>query len=107
MQLLKPLTDMLTDVKNCDIDLSVIALAAFKIKNISSQAVRLSHVVLGNQLYLTMDAFSIDIAAVLQQKVDDHWRPVSFFSKKLTPTESRYSTFEREFIAAYLAVCYF
>lgn len=32
---------------------------------------------------------------------------MSFFSKKLTPTESKYSTFRRESLAAYSAVHYF
>ena len=34
----------------------------------------------------------------------DKWRPISFFSKKLTPTETKYSTFGRELVAAYLVV---
>ncbi len=30
------------------------------------------------------------------QKSGDHWRPLGFFSGKLTDTESRYSTFDRD-----------
>jgi hypothetical protein len=35
----------------------------------------------------------------MQQKSDNHWRPLGFFSRKLTDTESRYSTFDRESVA--------
>ena len=30
------------------------------------------------------------------------WHPISFFSRKMTPTETRYSTFDRENLAVYL-----
>jgi hypothetical protein len=30
----------------------------------------------------------------MQQKSKDHWQPLGFFSRKLTDTESRYSTFD-------------
>ena len=35
------------------------------------------------------------------------WQPLTFFSKKLSDTETRYSTFDRELLGAYLAVCHF
>ena len=35
------------------------------------------------------------------------WHPISFFSRKLTPTETRYSTFDRELLAVYLAIRHF
>jgi hypothetical protein len=38
---------------------------------------------------------------------DNGWQPLSFFSAKLSPTEARYSAFDRELLAAYLAVRYF
>lgn len=104
----KTLDRYLTDVKNCDIVLSDEALAAFhQIKVLLSRAVELSRVVPGSELCLAVDASSIGVGAVLQQKIDDHWKPISFFSKKLTSTESRYSTFGRELLAAYSAVRYF
>ena len=48
-----------------------------------SQAEKLSHVVPGN-LCLAVDASSIGVCAVLEQKMGEKWRPISFFSKKLT-----------------------
>jgi hypothetical protein len=40
----------------------------------------------------------------MQQKSGDHWQPLGFFSRKLTDTESRYSTFDRELLAAHAAI---
>ncbi|XP_037557598.1 uncharacterized protein LOC119434526, partial [Dermacentor silvarum] len=48
-----------------------------------------------------VDASDIAIGAVLQQLNDGTWHPTAFFSKKLTPTERRYSTFGRELLAVY------
>jgi cleavage and polyadenylation specificity factor subunit 1 len=43
----------------------------------------------------------------MQQKSGDHWRPLGFFSRKLADTESRYSTFDRELLAAQAAIKHF
>ena len=53
------------------------------------------------------DASDIAVGAVLQQKVNDQWCPIAFFSKRLTPPETRYSTFDRELLAVYLAIKHF
>jgi hypothetical protein len=37
----------------------------------------------------------------MQQKSGDHWRPLGFFSRKLTDKESPYSTFDRKLLAAH------
>ena len=34
------------------------------------------------------------VGAVLQQNINGTWQPVSFFSRKMTPAETRYSTFD-------------
>jgi hypothetical protein len=44
---------------------------------------------------LATDASNTHVGAVLQQKVNGSWQPLSFFSKKLSPPETRYSTFDR------------
>jgi cleavage and polyadenylation specificity factor subunit 1 len=56
---------------------------------------------------IVADASSIAVGGVLQNKVDDEWKPIAFFSRKLTATEKNYSTFGRELLAAYLAVRHF
>lgn len=98
-QIVKPLTDIFTNVKNCDI-----ALAAFhKIKSVLSHAVKLSRIVSGKELC----ASSVGVGAVLQEKIDDQWKTISFFFRKLSPTEVRYCTSGQELLAAYAAVCNF
>lgn len=41
---------------------------------------------------------------MLQQFIDDIWQPVSFFSKCLKPTMTKYSTFGQELLAVCFAV---
>ena len=53
------------------------------------------------------DASDTAIGAVLQQRIDSVWSPLSYFSRKLTPAETRYSTFDRELPAVYLAIKHF
>ena len=43
----------------------------------------------------------------MQQKTGGHWRPLGFFSRKLSETESRYSTFDRELLAVFAAITHF
>jgi hypothetical protein len=52
------------------------------------------------ELSLATDASSPHIGGAMQQKSGDHWRPLGFFSRKLSDRESRYSTFDREGLAA-------
>ena len=47
------------------------------------------------------------VGGALQQLVDGAWQPLAFFSKRMQPAQSRYSTFGRELLAAYLAVKHF
>jgi hypothetical protein len=43
----------------------------------------------------------------MQQKSGDHCHPLGFFWKKLNPTKSHYSTFDRKLLAAYLSIRHF
>lgn len=45
--------------------------------------------------------------AILQKFVDGSWQPLGFFSKRLQPAETCYSTFGRKLSAVYLAIRYF
>ena len=56
---------------------------------------------------LTFDASDSHVGSVLQQRVDNAWFPLAFFSKKLSDTERRYSAFDRELLAAYISVRHF
>lgn len=44
---------------------------------------------------------------MIQQESNDDWKPVAFFSKKLTPTQTRYSAFDRELLVIFLAIKHF
>jgi hypothetical protein len=59
------------------------------------------------KLSLATDASDTHIGGVMQQKSGDQWRPLGFFSRKLTDTESHYSTFDRELLAAHAAIKHF
>ena len=56
---------------------------------------------------LTTDASDVAIGAVLQQRINDMWVPLAFFSKKLRSPEMKYSAFDRELLALYLATRHF
>ena len=56
---------------------------------------------------LMADASDTAVGAVLQQHIKDTWHPIAFFSKKMTPAETRYSTFDRELLAVYQAIKHF
>ena len=69
--------------------------------------VGLAHPVLNAPLSVVTDAYTTYVGAALQQWVHRAWQPLAFFSKKLSDTEARYSTFNRELLGAYLAVRHF
>ena len=56
---------------------------------------------------LMTDASDTAVGAVLQQNIKGTWKPISFFSCKLNPAETRYSTFDRELLAVFLGIKHF
>lgn len=59
------------------------------------------------RLVLSTDASGDAVGAALQQLVDGELRPLSFFSRRLQPAQTRYSTFGRELLAIYYAIRHF
>lgn len=53
---------------------------------------------------IATDASSIGVGAVLQQKIGESWKPIAFYSKKLTPAEAKYSAYDRELLGIFKAV---
>ena len=49
---------------------------------------------------LAVDASNTHLSAVLQQLLDGSWAPLSFYSRKLSGTEKKYSAFDFELLAA-------
>ena len=72
------------------------------IKICLAKATMLSHPKLGAPTFIMSDAFNTAVGAVLQQFVDGVWHPISYFSHKLSPAETKYSTFDRELLAIYI-----
>ena len=114
-QIIQPLTDMLRSTiptqksRNTSLEWSEPATTAVdKIKVTLAQSTMLSHPQPDAELCLMTDASDVvAVGAVLQQKVDNHWQPLGFFSKRLQPTETRYSAFGRELLAVYLSIRHF
>ena len=69
--------------------------------------VPLAHPLPHAELSLATDASDTHIGGVLQQREVKGWRPLGFFSKKLSTTESKYSAFDRELLAAFTAIRHF
>lgn len=108
--LLQPLEELLRDPKSPTAPLvwSEDAQRAFKeTKAALASATFLLHPIPDALTSVMVDASSMAVGAILQQLVRGVWTPLSFFSKKLSSTEQRYSTFGRELLAVYLAVKHF
>nr|VZI41386.1 unnamed protein product [Spirometra erinaceieuropaei] len=100
--ILAPLTDLLKS-KAKPIELSPAAHTAFEeAKKALSDATMLHSSAL--TLILTTDASSSAVGAVLHQQVYNQLQPLAFFSQKLQPAQTRYSTFCRELLVIYLAI---
>lgn len=70
-------------------------------------AVTLSYPYADATLSLVTDASNTCAGAVLQQLVKSSWKPLGFFSKRLSETQQRYSTYDRELLAIYMAIKHF
>lgn len=82
--------------------------AAFeRCKNELANAAILAHPRKNAILSLSTDASDFACGAVLHQLTENGPQPLGFFSKKLTPTEAKYSTYDRELLAIYKAVKHF
>lgn len=84
------------------------ALKAFKkCKDLISNATTLAFPRADAQLSLQVDASDVAAGAVLHQLVQNKLEPLGFFSKKFSGTEVKYSTFDRELLAIFMAVKHF
>lgn len=84
------------------------SLAAFhKTKDDLCNAALLAHPDCDSKLGLTTDASDKALGAVLHQFKDGAWQPLAFFSRKLSPSQQKYSPYDRELLAIYEAIKYF
>lgn len=87
---------------------SEMATQAFdKIKHDLCQATLLAHPIANAQLSLVVDASSTGLGATLQQEANGVTTPLGFYSRTLTPAETKYATYDRELLAAYASIRYF
>ena len=78
--------------------------AVAKAKDMLAKATLLVHPSPSAPTSIVTDASSIAVGAVLQQLQNGVWSPLAFFSKRLSPAETRYAAFDRELLAVFLAV---
>jgi RNase H-like domain found in reverse transcriptase/Reverse transcriptase (RNA-dependent DNA polymerase)/Integrase zinc binding domain/Integrase core domain len=107
---LKPLTDALQGPggKKKQLQWSEEMAAAFKrIKQLLCTATSLAHPDPAAGISLAVDASDTHVGAVLQQGRGASKQPLAYYSKKLDAAQRRYSAFDRELLAAYLAVRHF
>ena len=108
--ILQPLTDLLKNrkKKNQPIELNEREFSAFsRAKDELANATSLIHPRSDVPVNLFVDASDVGVGGVVHQLVDNEWQPLAFFSKRLQDRETRYSTFGRELLAAYLGIRHF
>ncbi len=109
-ELMHPLHELLPNRKSTSATLnwSEDTIAAFNAtKDALANATLLSYPRPDAPTSVMTDASDLAVGAVLQQYSNGTWHPISFFSKKMKPAETRYSTFDRELLAIYLAIRHF
>ena len=85
----------------------VLKAAFIHAKDILIKVPQLTHPRPSAPISLAVDASDSHVGAVLQQKIEDAWFMLSFFSRKLSEAEKKYSAFDRELLAAYLSIRHF
>ena len=108
--ILTPLNALLkaTSTNSHTLQWNSVATSSFQeIKDALVKATLLVHPKPEAPINVMTDASDVAIGAVLQQYLDGKWCPLSYFSRKLSPTEQRYSTFDCELLAVYCAIRHF
>lgn len=108
-QLMRPLHAALSGTsKNADLNWTSEMRKAFHLtKDALAHATMLVHPRNNAVLALTVDASDVAVGGVLEQEVAGKWQPLAFFSRQLRTPEQKYSAFDRELLALYLAIRHF
>jgi RNase H-like domain found in reverse transcriptase/Reverse transcriptase (RNA-dependent DNA polymerase)/Integrase zinc binding domain/Integrase core domain len=106
---LRPLTDACRGGQSEPLVWTEAMAAAFNdSKKAICEAAELAHPRADATLFLAVDASNTHVGAALQQEVAGKSpRPLAFFSAKLSPAQAKYSAFDRELLACYLAIRHF
>ena len=106
-----PLNEYLRDSRKNDkrpIIWTPVAEEAFnECKESLANATILSHPSDAAETRLVCDASDFAIGAALEQRLDDLWKPLAFFSRKLNSAQQNYSAYDRELTAIAEAIKYF
>ena len=106
-KILRPLTDALAGNPKSLKCLEAHQGSFEKAKSALSSAVPLAHPSPSAEVSLVTDASATQVGAVLQQREKSSWRPLAFFSAKLSATQQRHSAFDRELLGVFLALRHF
>ena len=82
-------------------------IAFTQVKDALADATLLVHPQAKAPTCLITDTLDNAVGAVLQQQIHSVWSPLAYFSRKLSPTRTRYCTFDHELLAVYLAIRHF
>ncbi|UYV63773.1 hypothetical protein LAZ67_2005590 [Cordylochernes scorpioides] len=103
-----PLHAMVEGRKNASCQWTPTALQAFdQCKCQLANAALLHHPFPEAPLCLTVDASDFAVGAALHQQVGNNFQPIAFFSRKLDAAQRKYSAYDRELLAVYLAIKHF
>ncbi|UYV79216.1 hypothetical protein LAZ67_17001566 [Cordylochernes scorpioides] len=103
-----PLHAMVEGRKNASCQWTPTALQAFdQCKFQLANAALLHHPFPEAPLCLTVDASDFAVGAALHQQVGNNFQLIAFFSRKLDAAQRKYSAYDRELLAVYLAINHF
>ncbi|UYV72974.1 hypothetical protein LAZ67_10001349 [Cordylochernes scorpioides] len=103
-----PLHAMVEGRKNASCQWTPTALQAFdQCKFQLANAALLHHPFPEAPLCLTVDASDFAVGAALHQQVGNNFQPIAFFSRNLDAAQRKYSAYDRELLAVYLAIKHF
>ena len=105
-QVMQPLYQALAGKPRTLILSAEIALAFQGAKQALAQATLLHNPTGKAPVALTLDALAVAVGA-LEQWSQGVWKPIAFFSKQLRAPELKYSAFDKELLALYLAIRHF
>ncbi|GBN04823.1 Transposon Ty3-I Gag-Pol polyprotein, partial [Araneus ventricosus] len=71
------------------------------------EATHLAHPDSNAAIILMTDASDRAIGGCIQQREGDSWKPLGFFSRKLSTAEQKYSAYDRELLAIFASIKYF
>lgn len=106
-RIMQPLYDAVSSKKKLVEWTEVRETAFAQAKESLSNAAMLIHPQADAPTALTVDASDQAVGGVLEQLSEGKWQPLAFFSRQLRPAERKYSAFDRELLALYLAIRHF